>query len=209
MASHLMNSTHSHSSSGHTSWKERWLFLLQFLRKGTTIASVTPSSRWLSKAFVEGIDFESANVIVELGAGTGPVTVEILKRLRPGCVFIAVERDPAFFTMLRKRLPTVDLVEHDACTFGEVLKARGIRQVDHIVCGLGTPSLPKESQKSLLRWVCEYLKPEGTFRQLTEIPLFYQSYYKKRFADVVFKFIPRNVPPGGYYICRRPFVAQP
>ena len=44
------------------------LFLGKFLTQGTAIASVAPSSRWLSRTTVRNVDWERARVLVELGA---------------------------------------------------------------------------------------------------------------------------------------------
>ena len=46
------------------------LFLGKFLSQGTSIASVAPSSRWLSQTTVRNIDWAKARALVELGAGT-------------------------------------------------------------------------------------------------------------------------------------------
>ena len=44
------------------------LFLGKFFRQGTAIASVAPSSRWLSETTVRNIDWGTVNALVELGA---------------------------------------------------------------------------------------------------------------------------------------------
>ena len=59
------------------------LFLGKFLRHGTAIASLAPSSPWLSRATVRNVDWAEAGVVVELGAGTGPITRVIAERARP------------------------------------------------------------------------------------------------------------------------------
>ena len=58
-------------------WKETLLFFGKFLRHGTGISSITPTSRTLARAMLDGIDFDRASVIVELGAGTGAITEQI------------------------------------------------------------------------------------------------------------------------------------
>ncbi len=180
------------------------LFLKKFLRHGTKIASVAPTSRWLANAMVSEVPFASANVIVELGAGTGPVTAELQQRMRPGSRLVAVEFDPEFCAHLRATFPGLDLVEGDATHLCEHLAARGIAQVDCIVSCLGTPALPKEAQERLFADVRRVLRPGGLFVQLTEFPLVFLPYYRKRFDDVAFHFVARNIPPSGYYVCRGP-----
>ena len=47
------------------------LFLGKFLRHGTAIASIAPSSRWLSRLTVRNIDWARAATLVELVAAPG------------------------------------------------------------------------------------------------------------------------------------------
>ena len=49
------------------------LFLGKFLRQGTAIASISPSSRWLSAAALRNIDWEHARVLVELARAPDPL----------------------------------------------------------------------------------------------------------------------------------------
>src|SRR5271170_7949125 len=91
------------SSSKNPHIKHNFLFLSKFMRHGITIASVWPSSKALSKATIKEIDWNKAKVIVELGAGTGPITDQIIKRLKPHTTFIAIERDKDFAKILRQR----------------------------------------------------------------------------------------------------------
>ena len=110
-----------------------WLFFRKFLKYGTSIASVAPSSRHMVRSILSGIDFEAAKCIVELGAGTGPITDELIRRVRPQTKLIIVELDPDFCTRLRARFPGADIVEGNAASLDTLLAARGITQVDHVV----------------------------------------------------------------------------
>ena len=59
------------------------LFFQESLRSMGPTASMFPSSRYLANALTRPIDFRRARTVVELGPGTGAVTNEILKRMRP------------------------------------------------------------------------------------------------------------------------------
>jgi len=69
------------------------LFFSQALRSLSVTASLFPSSRFLASALLRAIDFSDASVIVELGVGTGAITREILRRLKPGAVLLGLDRD--------------------------------------------------------------------------------------------------------------------
>ena len=181
------------------------LFLGKFLKQGTAIASLAPSSPWLSRTTVRNIDWERARVIVELGAGTGPITRVLAEQARPGCRVVVLERDPDFSRLLRERFdgrPDFDVIEGDVRDLAGILADRGIGQADSIVSGLPVPSFPRDLQQSLFRVVGQVLKPEGTFNQITELPWVYLGFYRKYFEDVRFVFEPRNLPPAGAYFCR-------
>jgi phospholipid N-methyltransferase len=180
------------------------LFFAKFLRHGSAIASFVPSSPSLARAVVRDLDFAASRCIVELGAGTGPITAELLKRLPPTCRAVIIERDPDFCARLREHFPRADIGQADACDLEALLAQRGIERVDHFVCGLPLPSFDRPSLDRILGVVQRRLSPNGTFRQLTHMPWIYYYMYRRYFADVDFHFVMRNLPPAGFYTCRRP-----
>jgi phospholipid N-methyltransferase len=180
---------------------DRWLMVRKFLKHGTTIASFSPSSRFLSRAVIHGIDFDTAKVVVELGAGTGPITHELMKKAKPQTRCVIVEQDPDFCVRLRQKFPAADIVEGDAAHIDQILADRGIRHVDHVLSGLPLPSLPAELRNSIITSSTKWLSTTGTFRQLTNMPWIYRGLYREYFQDVAFKLVPLNLPPGGVYVC--------
>ena len=179
-----------------------WLMLRKFARHGTSIASFVPSSRFLARTTCKGIDFDRARCIVELGAGTGPITKELVTRARPNTRLVVVELDPDFCRRLRAKFPGVDIVEGDACQLDKLLADRGIRQVDHVLSGLPLPSFPAQLRDGVLASASRCLAPTGSFRQLSVMPWVYRGLYRGYFEDVRFKLVPLNFPPAGVYVCR-------
>lgn len=183
------------------------LFLGKFLRHGTKIASIAPSSRALSRLTISGIDWDSIEGIVELGAGTGPITREIAERARADCPVVAVERDADFARLLRERFadrPNVRIVEGDARDLEGILADQGLGKLRHVVSGLPVPSFPRGLREDLFKSVRKVLTEDGIYHQITEIPWVYRGLYRKHFAEVRFAFEPRNLPPAGVYFCRKP-----
>jgi ornithine lipid N-methyltransferase len=181
------------------------LFLGKFLKHGTAIASLAPSSRWLSRATVGNVAWDRARVLVELGAGTGPITRVIAERAHPDCKVVVLERDPDFARILQDRflgLANFEIIEGDVRDLAGMLADRGIGQVDHLISGLPVPSFPRGLQDDLFRVVRTILPPGGTYNQITELPWVYWRFYRKFFEDVRFVFEPRNLPPAGAYYCR-------
>jgi ornithine lipid N-methyltransferase len=183
------------------------LFLGKFLKQGSAIASVAPSSRWLSRTTVRNVDWERCRALVELGAGTGPITRVIAANSRPDCPVVVVERDRDFARLLRERFQdreNVQIVEGDARDLASILAGRGITTVDHVISGLPVPSFPRDSQRELFRAVRTILRDGGTYNQITEIPWIFLRFYRKHFEQVEFVFEPFNLPPGGVYFCQSP-----
>lgn len=179
-----------------------WVLVLsKFLKHGTSIATFTPSSKYLAQQICKGIDWDQTQCIVELGAGTGPITKELVKRAKPHTKLVIVELDPDFCKRLRQKFPTVDIVEGDAAELEKLLADRGIKQVDHVISGLPLPSFPKALRDSIIASAARVMTPDGSFRQLTNMPWVYQKLYKTYFEKVKFKLVPLNIPPAGVYTC--------
>jgi phosphatidylethanolamine/phosphatidyl-N-methylethanolamine N-methyltransferase len=181
------------------------LFFGKFLTQGTRIASVAPSSRWLSRTTVANVDWAGVKSLVELGAGTGPITRVIAELARPDCRVVVIERDADFARLLKERFEgraNFDIVHGDVRDLASILADRNIASVDHVISGLPVPSFPRGLQLDLFRAVRSVLTGDATYNQITEIPWVYWGFYRKFFAEVRFVFEPRNLPPGGAYFCR-------
>jgi len=191
--------------AGHPRGPDWWLMMKAFFTQGRKIASFAPSSGFMARKMIDGIDWEKAKCIVELGAGTGPITAHILKRVKPHTRVVVIELDPILCGRLRARfqhVPNLDVIEGDATRFDKYLVERGIPQVDHVLSGLPLPSFPELLRNAVLETSSRTITAGGTFRQLTVMPLVYYKMYRRYFDDVRFRFVPLNLPPGGIYVCR-------
>jgi phospholipid N-methyltransferase len=179
-----------------------WLVLRKFVSNAKSVATVAPSSRILSRAILRGIDWSKTRCVVELGAGTGPVTRQLVKIALPGVRLVVNEFDPDFCRLLREKFPSVDVVEGDARALGEVLAKRGITQVDYVLSGLPLTHFAEADRAAVIDQAGATLSPNGEFRQLTTAPWLYRGLYRRYFRDVSFRLVMRNLPPGGVYYCR-------
>ncbi|MFH1416979.1 MAG: methyltransferase domain-containing protein [Planctomycetota bacterium] len=184
---------------------DRRLFFKKFLAKGREISSAVPSSGAMVSGILRHVQFGHPSTIVELGAGTGPVTERILARLRPHHRFIAVENDPDFCRVLRRKFPKLHLLESDATSLVEPFERMGLDdEVDYVISGLPTPNLTPKGMVRLWKWLRSVLSPQGVFIQITVAPLVYRGFYARLFEQVEYRMVWRNVPPGGIYRCTRP-----
>ncbi len=185
---------------------ERLLFLRKFLQFGIRIASVTPSSRALVSAVIAPIEWGRARTVIELGAGTGPITEQLIEKAPSSCLIVVVENDHDFVNVLREKYgnrQNIKILEMDATDLDCIAREAGIEKADYVVSGLPVPSLSLAAQKRLFSSLERVLTDGGSFIQITEIPLVFQRFYKKHFESVVFTLVLANLPPGGVYVCRR------
>jgi|SRR5262245_10709099 len=179
-----------------------WLVLRKFASNARSVATLAPSSRFLARAAVRGIDWSRTTCVVELGAGTGPITAELVNAAPPDVRLIINEFDPDFCRVLRQKFPGTDIFEGDARRLGEVLAERGITRVDYAISGLPLTHFSPADRDAVIDQVGQVLSPDGEFRQLTTAPWLYRRLYRRYFRDVSFKLVVRNFPPGGVYSCR-------
>jgi phospholipid N-methyltransferase len=179
-----------------------WLVLRKFVTNARTVATVAPSSRALARATLREIDWTTTRTVVELGAGTGPITEELINAAPSDVRLIVNEFLPEFCTVLKQKFPTLDVAEGDAGHLGRMLADRGIAQVDCVISGLPLTHFPPARRDGVIDEVGKVLKPDGEFRQLTTVPWLYRGLYRRYFREVTFRLVLWNLPPGGVYVCR-------
>jgi len=180
--------------------KERTVWIRKFMKHGTNIASLTPSSRWLCKAMCRDLDSTIPQVVVELGAGTGPLTELVQRRMHPESTFLSVEMDPELHELASRRCPKVDIARASVEFLPDLLAERDIEKVDVFMSCLPVPSLPHPINKTVLdTW--KRTTTNGVFTQITQIPMWFKPMYNRAFRDVEFKLVMMNPPPGGVYHC--------
>ncbi|MFJ9908674.1 class I SAM-dependent methyltransferase [Streptomyces sp. NPDC101152] len=133
----------------------------EFLRRPRLTGAIAPSSSTLAQAMTSGLGLDRAEVVVELGPGTGAITGAILRRLAPGARLVAVELNTVFARRLADRYQgsTVEVVQGSA----EELATLVPYPVDVIVSGLPWTVMPHERQRRILDAAAGALGPSGRF----------------------------------------------
>ena len=188
------------------------MFLREFVRDPWRTASVTPSGVALARQMVLPIPQRGQPVVVELGPGTGPVTLAIQQRLAGRGRHLAVELNPRMVRLLGARCPDVEVVEGDATLMSEILADRGLERADVVVSGLPWTVFPESAPRPIVAAVAAALTDEGTFAQFTYAwgrwapPARRQLLsLRARFEEVVIsRTVWRNVPPAVVLFARRP-----
>lgn len=170
----------------------------RFLKKPLQIGSVADSSPWLADAMIKQADL--AGPILELGAGTGPITTRILKSLPATSTLELVEIDPELARHLRKRFPKLLVKEQDA----EQALADTTRSYRTIFSGIPFAVVQKKKRHHMFQLIKERLKSGGRF-----IMFQYSVSTEKELREVFGKanvttiFEPRNIPPAFVYVCKK------
>lgn len=142
------------------------VFLRSLLRSPATIGAVIPSSPGLSQMMVSHVDPHSP-VVLEIGAGTGPVTRAILDRGIPPERLIVIERDPALAAYLRRRFPRVRVACGDAAHAKRILSDASVGQVNTVVSSLPIRNLNDRNMMRTIKGIVNVMAPGGQLIQFT------------------------------------------
>ncbi len=144
-----------------------WLFFRRFLAHPLRLASILESSPALSRLVAEQLTRDADDYVVELGAGTGPVTRALLAAGVPADRLIAVEIDGQMASFLRQQFPGVTVIEEDALALRQALPPEALERIGAVVCGVPISLLPAEQQGELVDMMLSLLPPGRSFLAYT------------------------------------------
>ena len=180
-----------------------WLFALNFFRHPMMLGSIVPSSRFLIRQLLEPVDWGQARVIVEYGPGVGVITTEVLRRMGPDAMLIAIETNPDFVSYLRDSIKDerLHVVEGSAEAVDEILRRYGQSNASYIISGIPFSTIPAPVRERILLKTCEVLKPGGSFLVYQFSSRVLQD-LQRIFRYVRRKFEPLNVLPAHLFFCQ-------
>ena len=182
-----------------------WKFFWQWLKNPLRTAAVAPSSAELAAAMVAELH-DDVRRVIELGGGTGAITVALLSAGIRDEDLLVLEINEELHAHLHLRFPKVRVVLGDARSLAALATDNGYLTVgpaDAIVSGLGLLSMPPALQRDILEAAFDCLRPGGVFVQFTYGPA-------APVADTVARelglqvrrgdFVLRNMPPATVYV---------
>lgn len=181
---------------------DRLRFLAAFLAHPRQVGAVLPTSRTAVRGMLDLADVPGARLVVELGAGTGSQTAEVLARLAPDARLVSVEIDPKLAKVLENRFddPRLQVVVGSAEQLADHL---GGQAADVIVSALPYTSLEPGLRGRILDVLPRCLAPDGDVVVIQYSPLMLGE-LRARFREVRWRVTPWNVPPAFLIGCRGP-----
>ena len=186
-------------------------FLKAFIAQPQQIGALVPSSRYLARRIADSVDWNTVQVVIECGPGSGAVTGALLHRMGSKRDFFAVELNQQCAAAFKQNYPDVPLYRASAAELVEICALHGVKQVDCLVSGLPWANFSNKEQEHLLEICLRVLSPDGqliTFGYPHGLFLSSGKRFRRlldsRFRKVIkSQLVWRNTPPAFVYHCRR------
>lgn len=169
------------------------------------MGSVSPTSRALASLMVKHANPDPAGYTLEIGPGTGVVTQALLAAGIAEERVITVEYDKDFCRLLRKRFPSMTVIQGDAFNLGETLGPYRDVVFSAVLSGLPLLNVTRAKRAPYLESLFERMAPGGTIAQLSYSPIPPQDAIPGRFTVEGSKWVTFNLPPGRVWVYRRTF----
>jgi phosphatidylethanolamine/phosphatidyl-N-methylethanolamine N-methyltransferase len=142
----------------------RFAFLKGFLERPKEVGSIIPSSRFMERRIVRAAAVESANLLVELGPGTGGTTRALLAAMKSDARLLVIEVNPRFVELLGKiNDPRLIVHQGSAAGIGETLDHYALPTPDVILSGIPFSTMTLGLGRDILRSVHDSLHAGGLF----------------------------------------------
>jgi phospholipid N-methyltransferase len=178
------------------------LFARNFLKYPFMLGSVIPSSPFLVKDLMAQVNWDRARVLVEYGPGVGTFTREILRRMRPDAILVAIELNTDFVEYLSDRVrdPRFRVVQGSAARVRSILAEQNLAAADYIISGLPYLNMTDSLRREILEESRLALKAEGSMLlfQYTRTLL---PYLESSFSSVKLNFQLFNILPALIFHC--------
>jgi phosphatidylethanolamine/phosphatidyl-N-methylethanolamine N-methyltransferase len=145
------------------------VLLEQWLHAPKCIGAVAPSSKRLARAMARWANENPADLVLELGPGTGAVTEALLERGVEQERLVAIETTPALVALLRERLPQAGIIEGDARQLARLVSPhlREGRRIGAVVSSLPLRHFTPEDRAAIGEQIHQLLPQAGRWIQFT------------------------------------------
>ncbi|SNY92899.1 Phospholipid N-methyltransferase [Cohaesibacter sp. ES.047] len=143
------------------------LFWQQSLKNPVQICSVFPSRPSVGKSMCEAVGECNGKPVIELGAGTGAITRQLLGSGIKAHDLTAVELDREFASFLSRKYPGVDVLNMGAEEIADLWLKRKSPKVGAVVSTLPIKLFDDALQHRILGSMLDVMAEDASFVQLT------------------------------------------
>jgi phosphatidylethanolamine/phosphatidyl-N-methylethanolamine N-methyltransferase len=183
--------------------QSRLRFFKQWVKNPREIGSITPSSRFLTRAVVQPIVDRGARLVVELGPGTGVFTQALLDALPADGKLLAIDTNAAFVEHLRREFsdPRLTPLHASAEDTDRLIQEAGWATADAVISGIPYSLLPKPVMLGILEAARRALRNDGLFTGYQYSKML-RPHLLQVFGNVRYRPVLLNIPPAFVYSCR-------
>ena len=179
-------------------------FFIQGIKHFKEVGTFSRSSHFVGKTMTKDkyIDFANAKCIVELGAGDGPITKQLLQQMRPDAKLLCFEINEKFYEDLCKKFgddPRSTIINDDAQKLGEYIRQAGFEKADAVLSEIPFVIIPEDD---IIIEAHKYLKKGGKYVQL-HYSMVAKKRYERIFNNIEIDFVTFNVPPAFIHISEK------
>jgi phosphatidylethanolamine/phosphatidyl-N-methylethanolamine N-methyltransferase len=145
------------------------VFFRSLLLNPKSIGAVAPSSPQLSRFIAAHVGSGSAPVL-EIGAGTGAITQELLRNAIDPANLLVIERDAGLAWCLRQKFPSVLVRCEDALHCGQILSEHAMPSVQTVVSSLPLRNMQPDERDAVVKAMVNTLERNGQLIQYTYGP---------------------------------------
>ncbi len=181
------------------------LFLwFQLLKQIKVTGAVAFSSGTLVKRMLKTVNFSGAQVIIELGAGSGCITEVLAKKITPTTTLIVFEVNEMFCKMLKQKFkaPNIYIINDSAENLDKHLfRITGLQKADCVISSLPFSIIDEPTRNRIVSTIKQVLAPHSLYIQYGYNKKKYNEILN-RFQTVKTSFVLSNLPPAYIFNCR-------
>ena len=165
---------------------------MSYFKNIFTTGAVTKTPERVLKKIAGEVPTRNLKIVVELGAGKGEITRNVIARINSDCEYIAFEINQEFAESLKKDFPGIAVITDDALNFETHLN----QKTDLLICSLPLSFFEKKVRRQLLEKIKDNVADNGKviilFHAFWIIPELKEAFPKYKLSMSL------HIPP--YYI---------
>ena len=182
-----------------------------FIRNPRQIGACCPSGIALCREIVDNMKLNEADLVVELGPGTGAITKYLVEKMVDSAKLLCVELNRDFVDQLQLQYPKSTFICDSASNLPYILKAKNLPSADIVLSGLPWAIFSENLQTEILTAVYDSLKVGGQFATFAYVQgllmpagIRFRKKLDLQFSKVeTSRIIWKNFPPAVVYRCQK------